>query len=476
MRRSWFSDAFITDNKNKLHMSIWIIFLVSLLAQVLAVYHFMAPSRSIFNLMFGFGPYVRNLMAHGNLEDCALAVCAKSTRMPVVPLVVSFLGKISGTHSARLVAIEKAFVFGALFIFAFDYLLRSFFSRISTTLSIWCVIAVFLFLSPVTIKHMAAIDYEEGFIILPLIIWTMSSLLLVYLLLENSVHRETRRVSTIFILSATLVFFTKSSMLVVLILSVSFSIYIAFKYKDKAMASVILVCISLIALWGVRNYVSSGNFSIMTSWGGANLFRGWSSEGLELYPEVNLDQLMQGPAIAHLSSGKTITISKRPGINQFQNEWAWNDYYKNMAVTWGLNHKLDAAYFTYKKLYNLFVGIEKTPYTYSLDARKRAESPVVIDITDTWLFMGRLFELVYLFLCYRLWSKGGRRGKWLVVVSGAAILAYCVPYVIGFNYERHVSVFLVVLITATAVLTSEWRQNIKDASPTTKASGLTGNG
>ena len=69
-----------------------------------------------------------------------------------------------------------------------------------------------------------------------------------------------------------------------------------------------------------------------------------------------------------------------------------------------------------------------------------------------WLVFGRAMELL---LAYRLWHELRARDPiraWRAGSMLAALAAYSGPYVVGFNYERHITPFLVLVLMCVAML------------------------
>lgn len=69
-----------------------------------------------------------------------------------------------------------------------------------------------------------------------------------------------------------------------------------------------------------------------------------------------------------------------------------------------------------------------------------------------WLVFGRAMELL---LAYRLWHELRARDPiraWRAGAMLAALAAYSAPYVVGFNYERHITPFLLLVLMCVAML------------------------
>ncbi len=103
---------------------------------------------------------------------------------------------------------------------------------------------------------------------------------------------------------------------------------------------------------------------------------------------------------------------------------------------------------------NFFLSVEKTPYTYGTDAsaegrgfRERIEQISV----GAWLAFGRVLEILFLMSLARTILRH-EKAEYATALAATALLAsYAAPYVLGFNYERHITPFLVLLIVVASI-------------------------
>jgi hypothetical protein len=174
-----------------------------------------------------------------------------------------------------------------------------------------------------------------------------------------------------------------------------------------------------------------------------------------------------------LRSGQRVAISPKPSLERagamphaFVDEWAWHDYYKQKAVAWGKINWDTAISFTLKKAAVLLVSVEKTPLT--------AGSDVPAELTEihtsrgkklefyavqSWLLAGRVLEVMLVCLGALLVIRGGAVGIALTASALLALIAYGLPCVIGFCFERHVTPFLVMIASCVSVMIAEVAQS-----------------
>jgi hypothetical protein len=423
---------------------------VFFLVQIACVFHFI-PHDHIFNLAFEYGPYIKTLREHGVYAYCVdQHWCPKVSRLPFLTLSYTLLSFF--TTDQRAIGFIKLAIVAACFVPAFLNLLSMQRANSAHALKVWVVMAAFLFLSPVLAKHAAAIMYEESVLIQLLLLWSFSFLMMVRKLADGT-RPGNAHVFGMMILG-TIAYLTKNSMVLFSFLSIAAALVVVVRYRSKAAIAGILICLCALGAWGYHSIASSGRFTIMTSDDGLGQYRGWDAEAAIVYPQVTLDQLFYPPFKIYLESGEMLSVPFLPERPSFADEWAYSDFYKAKAVAWGREHPWDAAKYTVKKLYVFFVGIRKTPYSNTNDARLKG--PVMERaLTSTWLFAGRLLQILFLVLVVQLWRQGARNSRWLAGASLAMTACYAAPYIVGYSSERHISVFLVLVAVCCAVMGAE---------------------
>ena len=406
------------------------------------------PGRlSILDLGFGFGGYVRSLVEGGRFAACLEPACARAARMPLLPLLYAAFAHAS--HDQRLVALMKDVAVtlpaGWVVFLGWDVHRRDhpWAGRLLVAaLALLC-------LSPPFLKHAGGVTYEEGVLacLFPAWLYGLAALASV----ERGAGAPPRKVAQLaggVVVLGALCFLTKDSMALVLALSLAVGGWTAWSERSVRLAVFILAIAACVAAWPIRNGLVAGRFTPMTSYDGANLERGFSADGLKLYPAISLDRIYDHPAVT-LPNGVRVPLEARP--RTFPNEWVWNDHYRDRAVRWLTSHPTDALRFSAKKAEVFLVEVRKTPF---VDPQGR-EAPARRILTTIGLIEGRVMQVAFILAAAWLLWRGGRRER---LVAGAAIagaVAYAAPYLIGFAYERHVTVWLAGLTLASSVLAAE---------------------
>ncbi len=424
-----------------------------LIGKLLAVAAFIPRDQTIYDLGFGIGRCLQSMSLHGRFADCIETWCARASKMPFAPLFFYGIGFLS--IDQRTAGYIKALSMSAAFLPLFVYLLRvnRTFSR--HALQCWSVIGVVLFFSPPVMKHAGALTYEEGILLEVLLLWSYSYLLLILSYSHSTSRRQSRILAILTIALALFAFMTKSSMLLIFVLSAITVWFIALRHRDLGTGLALVLSISMVVGWGLRNQFVTGHFSIMTSVDGNNLFRGWNSDSARVYPDILLDRIFDS-RIAYLANGTAVSLQTTLPHESSWNEWDWDRYFKNRAMQWASDHRWEGLSFSARKLYWFLMAVRKTPYTYTNDARTALRPSLELFVTDGWLLAGRCLELVLLALLWMLWRTGAPSTRCLALAAIAVCVAYATPYLIGFGYERHVTVFLVIVGVCCAVLGAQF--------------------
>lgn len=426
-----------------------------LLLKLILVRATIPADQTIFQLDFGFGEYIQSLHASGQLAFCRKAFCTYATRMPLIPWLYHLLGYL--TLSSVLVAVIKSVALSLITAFAFKHLLgyqRALHSKAWVT---WCWMLPLVVFSPAVIKHAAAITYEEGLLIELGLLWSYAFLLCARMLALKSEHAKPGP-SVLMVLLSAVIYMTKSSMLPLLVVSLLLGLIVVIRRKHGVTLLAMVCAMSLPLGWGLRNEHVTGRFSIMTSWDGENMYRGASDLGYRLYPDVILDRMFDASEF-HMRDGQVVTHEQLPTIGAFKDEWVWNDHYRNLAMDWVKQHPEDALRYTWQKVCNFFVRVEKTPYQYKSDGSEISQRFSVQNLlTTAWLLVGRMLELAMLVLSCLLLMRRKVGSVYLVLGVGVVNAAYASPYILGFNYERHITPYLVIVACCVSLLWAQWRE------------------
>jgi hypothetical protein len=398
-----------------------------------------APVRTVFDLGFGFGPYVREMLTHGRYADCSYAVCDHASRMPLLVFIASGAGAIS--RSARWAALIKDVVFAAATLVTLAWIWR----RLPPSrwaFPIWAGVGTMLLIGLPVAKHAGQLAYEES-ISLPLLF--LLGVALPLALSSTLVMQDRERLLIGAVTLGVLLYLLKSSLL--LVFGVVLVAALMWAVLNRSRAVMIAVLLSLIAPlgWGIHNQVSDGRFTFMTSWEGENLRRGWNPDTYALYPVVEIDRVFDSKRIV-FPDGHVRNIEPKPVRVDFPNEWAWSDTDRDVAMRWIKAHPNVAADLLFHKALNYFLSVTKTPRQTDTDPSPRRAAEKFQDASvAVWLLMARLAEVALAVALVQLWIK---RPDWRFPTAAIIALAgaYAVPCLVGFNFERHITTGLVMLL------------------------------
>jgi hypothetical protein len=303
-------------------------------------------------------------------------------------------------------------------------------------------LAYALYLGPQVLKHGASLEYEEGLLVDLL---ACLAIAMAYLIRPELTDDEAKRarMACATVLLGTALYFIKTTALPLLVVGVALvACDRRLRWRFKL---AMLLCVLLpFAGWAAHNYSSSGTLQLSSSWNGENLYRGGSSEGFALYPEVLLDRLFDSTH-ATLSDGRVVPLHALKGERCFANEWAWNRYYSDQAGSWWKQHMTDALRFVGHKAWVALFELRHTPYRMTVEGPDTEYSPAISAAMLVWMGFARLvFWILFVLLVRDLWGKNKLRSVWTLALIGGA----WAPYVLVFVYQRHV----VPLLVMTGVL------------------------
>jgi hypothetical protein len=240
------------------------------------------------------------------------------------------------------------------------------------------------------------------------------------------------------VIIATCMYFTKTTALLTLAVVLSIVLmHPLLRWQLKAL-SLALVVVPF-AFWGGHTLASSGKIHFSSSWNGENLFRGYNSESAAIYPEISLDREFDSTR-AVLDNGTVVPLGNYTNQRCFKDEWAWNDFYANKAHRWAAEHPLSALRFDLEKAWVALIEIHHTPTHVSEISKVPDYSPAVSAVMIVWMIYARI---VFFALCIMiLWDARARAKRsylWVILILAGA----CAPYVVVFNWQRHMIPILV---------------------------------
>jgi hypothetical protein len=240
------------------------------------------------------------------------------------------------------------------------------------------------------------------------------------------------------------IFLLKSSMILVAAILLGTTVLACGRRRAPAAAAMAAVFVLAAGGWGARNLVASGRFSVGTSYEGVNLFRGWNPHTARLYPEVSLDRLMDSPTV-ELADGSVVHLRPEPLLAAFDDEWAWNDYYRARAVRWARENPRGGLAVTGEKLWVFFATVRAYPVSRDAVFTPREFPGWTQRAGEGWMALGRLAQLGIVVILLVLW-RGSPDRCWLPWIPAALLAAYAFPYIVGYAYQRHVTPWMCLLL------------------------------
>lgn len=146
---------------------LFIVLGISLCMQFFYIYKLIPFNIDGYQLGFGFGSYIENLVEHGEFKSHCWKyftnqeeTCLRSSRMPALPLTLAPFVKL-GLDQASI-AFLKSTIFHLLTFIFFVFLIGKLTSQKQRFGAV--TILALIYLSPMYSKHLTSITYEEGFI------------------------------------------------------------------------------------------------------------------------------------------------------------------------------------------------------------------------------------------------------------------------------------------------------------------------
>ncbi|TCT03549.1 hypothetical protein [Aquabacter spiritensis] len=423
-------------------------------AKLLALFVLFRGEGSIFDLKYGFGPYIQNLVETGRFFSCYEGRCQVSSRMPLLPLIYAGIA-LFGTDQAHI-GIIKSLIMSAYSGTLCFFLIRMQARLYPAAALLWAAALTVLFASYPTVKHAYELTYEEAILLEILLVWSVAFSVVSCLLFAPSEGRRTDIALAILLLNALLAFFTKASM--VLILALSFGIFVAVAVRARfswravgRSGAMALAGLGLLGLWAAHN-AGGGRLTLMTSYDAESLYRGNSALGAEIYPDVNLDQIFDATEVV-TRDGRHFAVPLQPKPWSFADEWAWSDHFRAAALGWIADNPTAAAGFLWRKAVNFFLSVEKSPYSFNADAQRATDnSRTEMILISAGLVAGRVATLALVVCGVLVLVTGSRADRVILGLMLLANMAYAAPYLVGFNYSRHIAVSFVIVLGSLVTL------------------------
>ena len=416
--------------------------------KVVAIYIYVPAAATLLDVGFGFAPYVQSLITNGHFAACDYSACDYARRMPGLPYFFFFSSFF--TDNLRTAALIKAVTLTCLLWLSYKNVAGYFSAQPVMLRRILFALVAFLALSPNLVKHAAMVDYEEGYLV-ELLAATATSTM--FLVASNFRISSAPRYAAP-IIAASIAYLFKSSMVVIWIVVPSLVVYLAFTATRRKLASgLIALALAAPGGWLLHNWTHGGKVTIMSSYDGENAFRGWNAHTLDLYPECTLDLLFRPITTC---GARIMQFPAEPRRSDFATEWAWNEHYAQHSVDWVINHPTDARQLLGLKLQTVFLSFRTVPYFRVSDGpNDTARSTIEDTLSGIWLFLGRMLQVAWLAVIGVLMCRGDSQARRVAFTSLIIPLGYALPYVLGFGYERHFSLFIMLVTISLIFLLPE---------------------
>ncbi len=416
--------------------------------KLIAVFIYVPASASIFDLGFSFDPYVRSLYEGRGFVSCIEQGCDHSSRMPGIPYFLYALS--SFTTSLRVADLIKVVLLSGLVYLACRGLPERLTAQKPLHWALYLGLAAFIVFAPNLIKHAASAHYEEGY---NLEILAIAAIGMLTLLISAPKEAKAWRYAMP-IIAASAAYLFKSSMIMVW-LAVALVVVFTAIASGRRLLGLGLVALALAApvSWFAHNYATGNRLSVMSSYDGENMFRGWNARTLAVYPHCSLDILF---ARIGVCMGKPIDLPEEKGREGFASEWAWNDDYKKRAMDWIVQHPAEAVKTLGVKFYTVLLSPRLSPYRLTDGVSEKARKLPEEIFGTIWLSIGRVLEILALATGLYLIVRGDAQARRVGTASLMIIAGYAAPYVLGYGYERHFSLLVMLAAVCDLFLFSEF--------------------
>jgi hypothetical protein len=410
--------------------TLWLLLIVPLILSLAALWtldHAKA-NKPIFSMTNMVGPEVQSLLEGRGLTVCTEdmgtrnnPICFHSARMPMTAWIVALGMRLFGDHYLWVACFKTLLLLLPLTLAIYLVWKNLPHSRNGKRLVVLLLLAPFLmtpFLADVT--NMLV---EEGF--------SYSFLALAVALLFFAWPSRTATIGTnhnllaalLFAVSAAALYLSKSGMLpLVLVLVVGFLLT---EQRTRLRLLVVILVAAAPTGWALYQHHVGGRFSIGTSFDGINLHKGNNSAFLQHYPPTRGNSM------------DWYDFELHRGL-YFPDEWTFNDYHQQAALSYLLAHPRQTFHGDLRKLYVIFFSIEKYGGAATFGATRALEDAGLV------LFRFMLwFAIVY--AVYLLLRARQPHQKSLRIASAiflAMVAAATLPFLAGFAYTRHVSILI----------------------------------
>lgn len=436
---------------------LWALVLLLLAAKQLVLLSTLELGRDVSTMSFAFGGYIEGLIERGQFSSCAEDRCEHASRMPLLPLVSAALATIS--RDMLIVGMLKNVLLSGLFLVGVHFILRhagTLRQSIAVTANLGLL---FVVTSPALIKHAGMPLYEEGYLVEMLFLYWLCFMILLVSVFDRRIDVGKANIAGLFVLLGVMQFLLKETMIsLMVVMAVGLAILAAVEGRrliNPAALGLMAAGALSLAGWVAYNSAHAGSLAVFTTFNGENRFNGANPYTMALYPDISPDRIYDSDR-AVLRDGTVIELPKQRLRHEFPTDRAWDAYYRDKAKTWIREHPDQWRAFTIEKIENFFLSIEKTPYsTAAIYAPPQGLTKQLYDgAVAVWLVWGRVLQAIFAGIALLALVRGPWTVRFLTLGCVLGALAYASPYLVGFNYERHISPYLLLLALSTVFLAS----------------------
>jgi hypothetical protein len=379
---------------------------------------YLYPGITPGEIQFVFGGYIQSIVdGLGYVQNCNGEHCGHSMRMPLLPYYLAlcfYLGQ-----NWLIVAIKSVLLTFLIFL-AWRELRKGYHH------SRFCLpdlALVFTILNPLSLKHASTPHYEE---------FLLTEMMILCGLLWALALKDAKYIGYIVLLSVA-AYLTKVNFMPSYVAAMLAALMtLPERKRDRALPIFVIVSSLCLPLgWAMHNH-AYGRFTFSTSYAGENLYRATHPQARILYPEVMFDRLLDSDSICIDEKPIPVLNKYPPADNQFSGEWAWNDYYYDLAIKNLVKFPIDNAIFMAEKVWYISVGI--IPLTQSSANCKNSEYPEKVQNIYTTFFF--VYRCIFLVSCYAIFKHTKKHQRWRLFFS-VYLGALCMPLLIGWAWERH---------------------------------------
>lgn len=356
------------------------------------------PFHSVFDANFGFGVTVAAILQKhqfGMQEMEPQPYWTYAHRLPFVPLFLSGLTLVF--RSFTLVVLVK----DALCSLLWFYTLRRLLLRHCIGAVGAFILIGLLYLVPLNFLTMSQIDTEESYLFFMLTALAAT----MFTRMEGDYWKVSLLVSAMYL--------TKSSLGMVCFVSAVWVIWQDRGRPRLRLLSFMPLAALLISVisWGSYIYHRTGVFAVgvnASSYNGMNLYKGNNPRALALYPRINLDSLDE------------IRALEPPTALDIHNEWAKQNWQLKMGEDFIHSNPSKVLAMDLKKLKVMLYDIGPSPQTRS---GKKPGAALCLAVDHLMFTLAVVLAL----------RRRDANAAWFCLL----VVAYIVPFLAGFLYQRH---------------------------------------